>query len=319
MERLLVCLGEILFDFLPTESHGDPTHFRLQPGGGPYNVAVGLARLGQPTAFVGKVGADYFGRRLRRAVRAEGIDERWLRSAAAPSTLAFVALEEGEPVFSFYGAGAADTLLEPDELPTEFFERTSLLHFGGISLLHGTTPAAALAAAEGLRGRALVSLDINVRPRLINDEAAYRATVRRAIAACDLLKLSAADVAWLAPGVDPSDYALAQLAQGPTLVALTRGAEGVSSLRYINGQLERLDLPGFSVQVADTVGAGDAFSAGLLDALANNAILERTALATMPTADLRAALHQGAATAALTCTRPGADPPNREELARYLK
>ncbi|WP_165774650.1 carbohydrate kinase family protein [Candidatus Viridilinea mediisalina] len=314
MERLLVCLGEILFDFLPIERDQEPNSFRLQPGGGPFNVAVGLARLGQPTAFVGKVGADYFGRRLRRSVRAEGIDDRWLRSAAAPTTLAFVAIEDGEPVFSFYGAGAADTLLEADELPAEFFERTGLFHFGGISLLHGTTPAAALAAAEGLRGRALVSLDINVRPLLISDEAAYRATVQRAIAACDLLKLSVADVAWLAPGVNPNDYALAQLAQGPTLIALTQGDAGVSSLRYLNGQLERLEQPSFKVEVADTVGAGDAFTAGLLDALANHAIFERTALATMPTADLRAALRQGAATAALTCTRPGADPPKRAEL-----
>ncbi|RRR71714.1 MAG: carbohydrate kinase [Candidatus Viridilinea halotolerans] len=318
MKRLLACLGEILYDFLPNTNSEEPTGFSLHPGGGPFNVAVGLARLGQPTAFVGKVGSDYFGRRLRRTVRAEQIDDRWLRSAAAPSTLAFVAIEDGEPAFSFYGAGAADTLLEPDELPAEFFERTALLHFGGISLLHGTTPAAALAAAEGLHGRALVSLDINVRPRLIGDEAAYRATLRRAIAACDLLKLSAADIAWLAPGTDPAVYASAQLDLGPTLVALTRGGDGVTSFRRINGALERLDQPSFAVDVADTVGAGDAFTAGLLAALAHQSALTRAALVAVPAAALCAALRQGSATAALTCTRPGADPPHYNALQEFL-
>jgi fructokinase len=318
MERRLVCLGEILFDFLPFAGGGEVAGFTMHAGGGPFNVAVGLARLGQPTAFVSKIGADYFGRRLRAAVRAEGIDDRWLSDAPAPTTLAFVAVEDGEPVFTFYGDGAADTLLTAEDLAPDLFEATAILHFGGISLLRGTTPTAALAAAEGLRGRALVSLDPNVRPLLVRDAAAYRATLVRAVAACDLLKLSAADVAWLAPGADVDAYAAAQLDAGPALVALTRGGAGASALRRHAGSLECINVPSFPITVADTVGAGDSFSAGLLAALATAGAISRAALEALPAAALRDALRQGVAAAAIACSRPGADPPRSDELAAFL-
>lgn len=318
MARTLVCLGEILIDFLPIEVDGEVTGFSLHPGGGPFNVAVGLARLDQPTAFVSKVGADFFGRRLRRAVRAEGVDDRWLLDAPALSTLAFVAHEGDEPVFSFYGEGAADTLLAPGDLPDELFATAGLLHFGGISLLRGVTPTAALAAAQGLRGRALVSLDPNVRPLLVKDADAYRATLATAFASCDLLKLSAADIGWLEPGADPLAYAARQLEAGPAMVALTRGSAGVSGLRLRDGRLEQIEVPTMRVPVADTVGAGDSFTAGLLAALAVGGVLSREALVAMPADALRAALQQGVAAAAINCSRPGADPPRSAELAEFL-
>jgi fructokinase len=319
MERYLVCLGEILIDFLPIEREGEVTGFTLHPGGGPYNVAVGLARLGQPTAFVSKLGDDFFGRRLRKAVRAEGIADAWLPTAAGrSSTLAFVAHEHGEPTFTFYGDGAADTTLTPPELPSDLLDHARLLHFGGISLLRGSMPAAALAAAEMLRGRALVSLDPNVRPKLIRSAAAYRNTLTRAIAACDVLKVSAADTAWLAPNVDVLDYAAAQLTAGPALVLVTRGGAGVTVLRQGDVGIERVDVPGFDVAVVDTVGAGDSFSAGVLAALAARNIFDRAALLALPRSELEAVLRYGAAVAAINCTRPGADPPRTAEVELFL-
>ena len=318
MEHKLVCLGEILMDFLPLPTEGEVAGFTLHPGGGPFNVAVGLARLGQPTAFVGKIGTDYFGRRLRRTVRAEGIDDRWLLDVAAPSTLAFVTVEAGEPDFAFYGEGAADSRLTRDELPAELFAQATMLHFGGISLLRGTTPDTALAAAERLQGRALIACTPNIRPQLVRDGHAYTAILSRAVATCDLLTLSSADVAWLAPRVDPLEFAVGQLEVGPILVILTKGADGVTSFRRRRGAIERLDMPAFPVTVADTVGAGDAFSAGLLAALASDAVVSRAALEALPAEQLRAALRQGVATAALACTRPGADPPRSAELAAFL-
>ncbi len=319
MERRLCSLGEILFDFLPVEAGGEVTGFSMHPGGGPYNVAVGMARLGQPTAFVSKVGDDFFGRRLRRAVRAEGIDDRFLATAhGAPTTLAFVATEGGEPAFTFYGDGAADTLLRPEDLPAAFYEETALLHFGGISLLRGSTPGAALAAAEGLRGRALISLDPNVRPAVIADPAAYRVTLERAVGLCDLLKLSAADIEWLAPGADILDYAADLLSAGPVAITVTRGGAGVLALRRGPAGVERLEAPGFRVQVADTVGAGDSFSAGFLAALAERGALSRQALAALPADEMRAALRFGAAVAAINCSRAGADPPRRGEVEAFM-
>jgi fructokinase len=319
MRQLLTSLGEILFDFLPIAAGGEVTGFSMHPGGGPYNVAVGLARLGQPTAFVSKVGADFFGRRLRRAVRAEGIDDRFLASApGALTTLAFVADEGGEPAFTFYGEGAADTLLTPEDLPAAFYDSTALLHFGGISLLRGSTPQAALAAVAGLRGRALISFDPNVRPAVISDAVAYRATLARGIAMCDLLKLSAADIEWLAPGVEPLDYAAALLDAGPALVLVTRGGAGALALRRSPDGLEQVAAPGFSVQVVDTVGAGDAFTAGFLAALAERGVLSRAAVVALPAVDLVAALRFGAAVAAITCGRAGADPPLRPEVDAFV-
>ena len=319
MRRRLTSLGEILFDFLPVEAGGEVTGFTMHPGGGPYNVDVGMARLGQPTGFVSKVGDDFFGRRLRRAVRAEGIDDTFLATAhGSPTTLAFVATEDGEPVFTFYGDGAADTQLEPTDLPVAFYAQTALLHFGGISLLRGSTPAAALAAAAGLRGRALISLDPNVRPAVIADAPAYRATLQRAIGLCDLLKLSAADIAWLAPGSDIIDYATGLLDQGPALITVTRGGAGVLALRRGPGGVERVEVPSFTVQVADTVGAGDSFSAGFLAALAERGALSRVAIEALPAAELMAALRFGAAAAAIACTRAGADPPRRDEVDLFL-
>ncbi|NNJ11700.1 carbohydrate kinase [Chloroflexales bacterium ZM16-3] len=319
MERRLTSLGEILFDFLPVEAGGEVTGFTMRPGGGPYNVAVGMARLGQPTAFVSKVGDDFFGRRLRKAVLAEGIDDRFLSTAhGAPTTLAFVANEDGEPAFTFYGDGAADTLLAPEDLPEAFFAETALLHFGGISLLRGSTPAAALAAAEGLRGRALISLDPNVRPAVIADAPAYRATLERAIGLCDLLKLSAADIDWLAPGADPLDYAEGMLSDGPAMITVTRGGAGVMALRRGIDGVERIESPGFRVQVADTVGAGDSFSAGFLAALAERGALSRQALEALPADEVRQALRFGAAVAAINCSRVGADPPRRAEVDAFL-
>lgn len=319
--QLLVSLGEILFDFLPIERDGEISGFSMHAGGAPYNVAVGLARLGRPVAFVSKVGSDFFGRRLRQAVRAEGIADRYLPTAeGAPSTLAFVAHEHGEPAFTFYGDGAADTQLRPEDLPEELFAQAALLHMGGISLLRGSTPVAALHAAERLRGHALISLDPNIRPKLIRDEhaPAYRATLEHATALCDLLKVSAADTEWLAPGVDLEHYAAAQLERGPLLTLLTRGGAGVVALRRQADAIERLEVPGFPVQVADTVGAGDTFSAGVLAALSERGVLSRAALAALPADDLRAALRYGAAAAAINCTRVGANPPTKAEVVAFF-
>ncbi|HEX9442024.1 MAG TPA: PfkB family carbohydrate kinase, partial [Roseiflexaceae bacterium] len=132
MPNLITSIGEILIDFLPIVERGETTGFRMHVGGSPYNVAMGVARLGQPVAFASKVATDFFGRHMRAHVEREGIDTRFLLNADAQSTLAFVAYEEGEPAYSFYGDSAADTLLSPGELPQALFDETRILHFGSI-------------------------------------------------------------------------------------------------------------------------------------------------------------------------------------------
>lgn len=321
MKNLITCIGEILIDFLPIDSAGTTTGFHMHPGGAPFNVAVGLAHLGQPVAFVSKVSSDYFGRYLLSYARAQGIDTRFLlTSTAAPSTLAFVAIESGEPVFTFYGEGTADALLHLDEIPAACFIETSILHFGGISLLRGTTPATVLSVVEQLKEQALLSFDPNLRPRLIRDEQSYRALLQRFFSLADLIKLSAADSAWLAPGQPIEQVATELLARGAALVVVTRGSADVLALRTTPaGQIEQWQVPAYPVEIRDTVGAGDAFSAGFLAALAKRGVVSRATLAALAPAEIEAALHFAAAVAALTCTRVGANPPVYAEVMQFLK
>jgi fructokinase len=314
MSQLITCMGEILIDFLPIQEDARTTGFRMYPGGAPFNVAVGAARLGRPTAFAGKLATDFFGRYLRAYAEQQGVDTRFLIPAEAQSTLAFVAMEGSEPAYAFYGEGAADTLLAVDELPAALFAETGILHFGSISLLRGITPAAVLATVERLKGRALLSFDPNLRPSLVNDEPAYRALLARLFALADVVKLSAADLHWLAPGRAVADAAADLLAHGPALVVVTQGGEGVLALR---GR-DQWRVPTFPVQVVDTVGAGDSFSGGLLAGLGERGVTSRAALAALSAADLAATLRFAAAVAALTCTRAGADPPRRAEVDAFL-
>jgi fructokinase len=312
---LLTCVGEILIDFLPIEEQGVTTGFKMRPGGAPFNVAVGLARLGCPTAFAARIANDFFGRTLQRYLAQQGISGDFLvTDAEASTTLAFVATEHGEPAFTFYGEGTADTRLVASDLPPSFFERTAILHFGGISMLRGTTPDAVEAALTQLQGNALISFDPNMRPALIRDEAAFRARIQRCLLHTDLLKVSAADLAWLAPGRPTEAVAQELLAQGPAMVALTMGGEGAVALRATADGVERLYAPGFPVTVVDTVGAGDTFAAGLLAAIYERGVVSRTALQTLPADELVACLRFAAASAAITCSRVGADPPTRAEV-----
>ncbi len=225
-----------------------------------------------------------------------------------------MAKEDGEPVYSFYGDHTADSLLLVEELPDAFFDETRVLHFGGISLLRGTTPAAVLAAVERLKGKALLSFDPNIRPGLVEDEAGYRMLLQRLFALADIVKISAADIGWLAPGQSPEQFAAELLARGPAMVALTRGGEGALLLRPDG----RWAVPPFRVEVVDTVGAGDSFSAGLLAALAERGVTSRDALLALSAGELEATLEFATAVSALTCSRAGANPPRRAEVQQFL-
>ncbi len=163
-------------------------------------------------------------------------------------------MEGGEPAYAFYGEGTADALLTVEELPVSLFEETAILAFGSISLLRGTTPAAVVTTAERLKSKALLAFDPNIRPGLVHDEAAYRDLLNRLFALADVVKISSADLSWLAPHQPPEKAAADLLACGPALVVVTQGGSGVLALR---GR-DRLEIPAFRLKVVDTVGAGDA-------------------------------------------------------------
>ena len=315
MGNLITCLGECLYDMLPIVEHGHTVGFRMAVGGSPLNGALAAARLGAPVAFGGKVSTDFFGRQIRAFIEAEGMDTRFLLNDAAPTTLAFVAMEHGEPAYSFYGDGAADTRLTLPDVPEALFAETAILHLGSISLIRGQTPATLVAVAERIKGRALISYDPNIRAGLVQDQVAYRQTIDRLFGMVDLVKISAVDLDWLMPGVALEAAAAQILARGPALVLLTHGGEGALALRS-NGA--RVSAPAFKVQVADTVGAGDTFDGATLAALYERGVTSRAALEGLPDSEIAAVLRFAAAAAAINVSRTGCNPPTRAEVAALL-
>ncbi len=310
---LFAAIGEILIDFTPLVENGRTVGFRMHPGGSPFNVAVGLARLGARVEFAAKISTDFFGRFLLGHLEREGIGSRFLSRAGAPTTLAFVALEGGEPAFSFYQSGTADTLLRPEDLPSRDIAACQALHFGSISLLQEPTASTITGLVERLRDGPLLSFDPNIRPNQIADPPGFRRLVDRLFHTANLVKVSAADLRWLMPGRAVEDAADDILTRGPALVVVTQGAKGCYALS--SRVARHLRAP--HVEVVDTVGAGDAFTAGLLYGLAERNLLSTAGLRAA-SGEIEEALRFALAAAALNCTRPGADPPRREEVEQFL-
>lgn len=306
----IVTAGEALIDFTREAGSGG-IRYRAQPGGSPLNVAIGLARLGVSAGFLGRLSTDPFGDQLRDHLHRNGVDPRHVRSGDAPSTLAFVHdSADGEPAFSFYGAGAADTLLTPEDLPDSFGNDVEAIHLGSIAMVRRPISRALEALMDQEAPQRVISFDPNVRPSLMPERAVYCGRLDKWLAHVSLVKASRADLAWLHPGADPVDVARSWLENGPNWVVVTLGGDGAVGVSPA-GTVEA-ESP--AVDVVDTVGAGDAFTAGLLTWLHDHDCLDRDPIATLADRDQRSALAFAAQVAALTCTRRGADPPTREEL-----
>lgn len=306
---MIVVCGEALIDLVPIPA-GDEQAYLPRAGGSSYNVAIGLARLGAATGYLGRVSTDHFGRLLRARLVANGVDDRYLLQGDEASTLAVVHLEPGhEPQFAFYGEGTADRLLTEADLPV-LGDDVGALHFGSISLIREPGASAYEALMRREAGRRLLSLDPNVRPSLISDRDAYIRRLEGWVSLVDLVKVSRADLGWLYPTLAPEEAAHRWQALGPALVVVTRGEDGATGVTATGS----VDIPGARVEVADTVGAGDAFTAGLLAWLDEHGRLGREALGRLDRDELAACLAFAGRVAALTCTRAGAEPPRRDEL-----
>ncbi|RDI96365.1 carbohydrate kinase [Meiothermus sp. QL-1] len=306
---MLIVAGEALIDLTPT-AHPEGTAYIPRPGGSPYNVALGASRLGTPVAFLGRVSQDAFGQLLKRHLAASGVRLDYLKEGPELTTLALVTPSEGGEFFSFYCENTADRLLRPQDLPPDL-PPNAALHLGSYSLvLEPSASTLEQLMAREARQR-LISLDPNVRPFLIPDKQAYLERLARWLKQVDLVKVSQADLAWLYPGQAPEDLAQAWLEQGPALVVVTQGREGAFAV----GRWGTLRTQAPLVQVVDTVGAGDAFMAGVLSWLWAQGIWSRGGLAALDAGAVGELLRFAARVAALTCTRAGANPPWREELS----
>lgn len=299
----MVVAGEALVDLVAS----GPRTWTSHPGGSPANVAVGLARLGVPTALLARLGRDVFGRLLREHLVAAGVDLSLAVDAAESSSLAVASLDEaGVAQYDFWVEGTADWQWTRDELHLP--EGVAALHTGSMALELEPGASRLHELLERVQGQVLVSYDPNVRLARRGAPADGLAAVERVVALADVVKASSEDLAWLLPGVPLADVLGRWHALGPALVVVTDGAGGALALGP--GGLQSVDA--VPVVVADTVGAGDAFTAGLLAGLEDAGLLQRTALDGAQ--DLTAPLALAAQVAALTCARPGADPPRRAAL-----
>lgn len=310
---MIVVCGEALVDLLPAVCGGSRGYVP-RPGGSPANVAVGLARLGAPAAWFGRLSTDPFGSRLHERFTTEEVDLRWARRGPEPTALALVELDaRGHPEYSFWWSGTADRLLVEDDLPRDLDGarggRAEAVHVGSVSLALPPACDAYAALVERERGRRVISVDPNVRAALVGDRAVYRARLQRILDGATLVKVSDEDLDALAPGDDPEATARSWAGAG-RVVVLTRGASGSRAWADSGA----VDVPARPAQVVDTVGAGDAFVAGLLARLREQGKLTVDALEGLPLDALADVVGFAAEVAARTCERPGADPPRRGEL-----
>ena len=268
----VLCFGDLLIDFVPMESgvsFADLPAFKPAPGGAAANVAVGLARLGTPSAFMGKVGDEPFGHLLADVLRREGIDIAAIRfDSRARTALAFVTLtKEGERDFLFYRHPSADMMFTPAEVDLAAIQASRIFHFDSISLAAPQSRATALFAAdEAARQGKLISYDVNLRLSLWDSEEEARAGIMEGLRRAAVVKLSDDELAFLTGGTSPGDIRARLWHDGLRLVALSLGERGCVAVT----ERGEIAVASIAVQPVDTTGAGDGFMAGLLSGIARN-------------------------------------------------
>jgi fructokinase len=304
--------GEALVDFVPA---GRPGLFEAAPGGSPANVAVGLARLQIPVRLLARIADDLLGHRIRAHLASNGVDLSYAVRAAEPTSLAIVAVgPDGVVEYDFRVQGTADWQWRDHELAGALDGEVVALHAGSLALTMTPGADALQRLLAGARDAMTVSYDPNCRPRLMGSPDAVRGRIEALVALADVVKASADDLAWLLPGWAPEQVAEAWLAKGPSLVVITLGPAGLLAATRQAGVLRR---PGRAVEVVDTVGAGDACMAALLAGLHRRHLLgadRRAELRTVDAVTLAELADEAILAAAITCTRPGADPPTADDL-----
>lgn len=307
---MILCAGESLIDMLPEPLARQGLGYRPVAGGAVFNSAIALGRLGAKVSYLWPLSRDQFGQDiLLPALRQAGVDTALCPRCDRPTTLAFVELKDGHASYRFHDEGSAGRMFAASDLP-HLPDDCQALMIGGISLVPDPCGATIMTLAQHARARAIpVMLDPNIRSFFITEPSAYRDRLMQLIALSDLVKLSAEDLAWLWPQETAKQSMQHMLTLGPQAALLTDGAQGAWA--YWQDQI--IHQPAPQVQVADTIGAGDTFNAGVLAALAK---LDRlgAGFAELDAACLSQALDLGVRASAITVSRHGANPPWLHEV-----
>lgn len=307
---MILCAGEALIDMLPRQTEAHEAAFAPFPGGSVFNTAVALSRLGTQVEFFSGLSTDLFGDRLASVLMANGVGHGLTHRADRPTTLAFVTLTEGQASYAFYDENTAGRMLTQADLPA-IPEGTKACFFGGISLAVEPCADAYAALLKRAAMKQVVMIDPNIRPSFIADRDRFDARLSAMTASTTIFKASDEDLRWML-----GDDALPVLAEkiramGPSIVLVTQGSKGVTAF-HAGGEVH---VDAHTVQVVDTVGAGDTFNAGFLAGLDEAGALDLSAIRSGLSEDaIRAAMTLGVQAAAVTVTRAGANPPTRAEL-----
>jgi fructokinase len=304
---MILISGEALVDLIPDRARENGYDAVL--GGSPYNVAIGLGRLGAPAAFVSRLSTDPNGESFAAALRVAGVDLGFVARDAKPSPLAFVmrgTAQTGARYAFYLDATAYD---EAWPFPKVWPAGARHLHVGSFCAVDHSHGPSAVEALGMARSFATTSFDPNIRPMVTPDREAVAPIVEREVALASFVKASDEDLHWLYPERDPEATIAAWAELGPSFCVMTRGEQG--AIAYLGG--ERLVAPAPKVEVVDTVGAGDSFMSALIGAMDADGALG--AGGRKPTsAALAKWLAFAAAASAITCSRRGSDPPTRAEV-----
>lgn len=308
----LLCMGDALVDMMssqPDRSLDESEVFVRCAGGSALNTTVGAARLGVPASFCSAVGDDPFGRFLGRFLADEGVDASPLIvSSGANTGVAFASSPEGRPEFCILrGAATPAAQLRDEDVPKTALRDARLFHLCSL-LVYRYAPSSFVRSCldEAHRNGVLVSFDPNVRPHAITDPVSARDRIAECAGRAHIVKLSHEDAQWLHPEDDPEDVVRRYVGDGAILSILTRGSEGsLFAMRQSSGVVVEY-VKARSVTVRDTVGAGDAYMAGLLAALIHRGVDGPRSLASLNPSDIRVACHLASCAATAACSAIGA-------------
>ena len=312
-----LCIGELLIDFVsttPDVTLAEAPGFVKAPGGAPANVAVGLAKLGVDAGFIGKVGADAFGDFLREVLQQNSVDTAYLIAGEiSRTTLAFVATRsDGMKDITFYRHPGADIQLSPDEIDIGYIQSAELFHYGSVSLSHSPSREATLHAIRSAKaGKARLSYDPNLRLMLWDDADAAKYWIWEVMHYADVVKISEEEWEFVTGDADWEQGIERILGLGVKLLVVTLGERGCY---YTNGFADGF-VDGFTVDVVDTLGAGDAFVAAMLAQLRQ--YMDLTALEQK---QLDPIMRYANAAGALATEKVGVIPslPTPSEIERFL-
>lgn len=314
-------IGESLIDLIGMRDGAGRELFDSHVGGCGLNAATAIGRLGGSVMFFGGVSSDMFGKRIvRHLVKNQVMFDPDLCNLPFPSALGFASLDEsGSASYAFYSKGSAAMTVTTEQLSMALSVNTDIriVHIGSISLAMRPVCDAVMDSVAFMNPHPVVFFDPNVRPSVIDDFSAYRARFLQAAKMADIIKLSEEDLAAVYVGLSMDDAVSALRSEVDAHIVLTRGSDGSS---WFTSDGDRVDCPVVPSPVTDTVGAGDTFSGALLHYLQTSGMLGADGtpprLAALSHGDISEMLRFASAAAAVTCSRPGCDPPTLDEVRR---